>query len=300
MKKTTVIMSSYNGEKYIREQIESILAQDQKDLLIYIRDDGSTDATVEIIQEYVKTGRVLIDAGRNLGAKLSFMQAIHNAPKADYYALADQDDIWEVNKISVGIKQISELEDGKAPVLYHSALKLADKDGNVYATTGTYNNIGFLNGENRSITGCTVIFNSKLMELLRVYNPKSFPMHDAWIHNLCLAVDGKVIYDEEAHLRYRQHENNVVGGSKGLFGAIKRRYRYLKKMEKNQISNMYKEIVDNYSDKMPQKNIEKANRLCSYNKSFFNKVNVLFNGHYFKGRLWWRLEKYYLIISNRF
>ena len=300
MEKVTVIMSSYNGEKYIKEQIESILNQDQEELVIYIRDDGSTDATVEILQEYINTGRVFIDTGKNMGAKSSFIQAIQDAPEADYYALSDQDDIWDLNKISVAIEKIKKIEDGVTPILYHSALNLADKDGNIYATTGSYNNIGFLNGENRAITGCTVVFNSVLMELLRMYIPKSFSMHDAWIHNLCLAVDGKVIYDEEAHLRYRQHENNVVGGSKGLFEAIKRRYRYLKKMEKNQISNMYKEIVDNYSDKMPQKNIEKANRLCSYNKSFFNKVNVLFNGHYFKGRLWWRLEKYYLIISNRF
>lgn len=300
MTKTTIIMSSYNGEKYIREQIESILKQDQENLILYIRDDGSTDTTVEIIKEYIKTGRVFIDVGINLGAKASFMKAIQDAPEADFYALSDQDDIWEYNKVSIAINKIKKYEDDVSPILYHSALNLSDKDGNVYATTGTYNNIGFLNGENRAITGCTVVFNSILMDLLRMHIPKSYSMHDSWIHNLCLAVGGKVIYDEKSYIKYRQHDNNVVGGSKGLLGAVKRRYKYLKNMEKCQISNMYKEIIDNYGELMPEKNYKRAKRLCEYNSSFLNKIYVLFKGHYFKGRLWWRFERYYLILSNRF
>lgn len=300
MCKVVVIMSSYNGEKYIKDQIESILNQDQKEVILYIRDDGSTDNTTDIIRKYTKSGRVILDIGNNLGAKNSFMQAIKNAPQADYYALSDQDDLWDINKISVAIKMIKENECDKTPILYHSALKLADQDGKPYAMVGKYNNIGFLNGETRAVTGCTVVFNKELRNLLCIHLPNIFPMHDAWIHDVCLAVNGKVLYDNNSYIRYRQHGNNVVGGSKSVIGSIKRRLRYLKKMEKCQNSGMYKEILENYSDQMSQLNIERASKLCLYNKSFSNKIYVLVKGKYFKGRLWWKIEQWCLIILGRY
>lgn len=300
MCRVTVIMSTYNGEKYIREQIESILNQKHCDIKLYIRDDGSKDKTVNIIQEYTNDGKILLVQGENVGAKDSFMKAIQEAPEAEYYALADQDDLWDEKKIFSAVRKIKEHEDVEKPVLYHSALNLADKDGKVYAKVGTYNNIGFLNGETRAVTGCTVVFNYKLMELLKLYFPKTYPMHDAWIHNLCLAVNGKVVYDENSYIKYRQHDNNVVGGSKGLMGSIKRRLRYLGKMEKNLSCNMYKEILENYSMYMPKENIDKASRLCMYQQSIFNKLFVLFRGNYFKGRLWWKVEKICLVLLNRY
>lgn len=294
----TVIMSTYNGEKYLVEQLESILNQDIKGLHIYIRDDGSTDSTKSIIKKYAVNSNVTYSFEKNIGAKNSFMDAINNAPKSYFYALADQDDIWEYNKLSSALEKMSKF-DAKKPILYHSSLYLADENGKIYSQVGKYNNYGFLNGENRAVTGCTVVFNDSLMNLLKLHKPRHFPMHDAWIHNLCLAINGTIIYDTNSYIRYRQHSNNVVGGKKGKISSIRRRLKYLKHMESKQTSNMYFEILSNYSSYMDEQNIKRIQKVINYDKSLGNKIKLLFDNSYFKGRLWWIIEKKYLIIFNK-
>lgn len=91
----TVLMSTYNGEKYLKEQLDSILNQEQVDLKLLIRDDGSTDGTVNILKEYENSHtNIKWYSGLNLGCGKSFFQLVLDAPKSDYYAFVDQDDVW--------------------------------------------------------------------------------------------------------------------------------------------------------------------------------------------------------------
>ena len=95
-KKVAVMMSTYNGELYIEEQIESILQQPGVDVFLYIRDDGSSDGTLRILQKYSSTDKVHIQYGKHIGIGNSFMELLWSLPDTyDYYSFSDQDDIWE-------------------------------------------------------------------------------------------------------------------------------------------------------------------------------------------------------------
>ena len=101
-----VLLSSYNGEKYIKEQIDSILTQKNITVKLFIRDDGSTDATRNILKEYEKYSNCVVVFGDNIGAANSFLWLIQNAHSSGYYAFSDQDDIWDRDKLSSAISII--------------------------------------------------------------------------------------------------------------------------------------------------------------------------------------------------
>lgn len=103
-KSVQVVMSTYNGEKYLKEQIDSILSQEGVDVRLYIRDDGSSDRTTDILASYQEHKNVKIEKGNNLGFAKSFLTALDECDEADYYAFSDQDDVWEKDKLSTAIE----------------------------------------------------------------------------------------------------------------------------------------------------------------------------------------------------
>ena len=112
-KKVAVIMSTYNGEKFIREQLDSILNQTYKNIEIVVRDDGSSDGTVAIIKEYMqKYPNIVLHEGENLGFIKSFFELL-NLADADYYSYADQDDVWLENKIELAVNSLKQLDETK-------------------------------------------------------------------------------------------------------------------------------------------------------------------------------------------
>ena len=118
-KKVVVLLSAYNGEEYIGEQIDSILQQDWGNVSIWVRDDGSKDQTVSILERYEKDGRVHLKRGENLGFIGSFFWLVANCEEGDYYAYSDQDDVWFPNKLSMAMERM-EKEKQEQPLLYFS------------------------------------------------------------------------------------------------------------------------------------------------------------------------------------
>ena len=115
-------MSTYNGEKYLKEQIDSILSQEGVDVRLYIRDDGSSDRTTDILASYQEHKNVKIEKGNNLGFAKSFLTALDECDEADYYAFSDQDDVWEKDKLSTAM----EPENNSFPMhIWQSALHLS-------------------------------------------------------------------------------------------------------------------------------------------------------------------------------
>ena len=109
MRNILVLMSTYNGEKYLKEQIDSILAQKNVEVTIQVRDDGSTDGTIRILEEYQKCGKLNWYSSTNMGPAKSFLDLVYNAPlKYDYYAFCDQDDYWKEDKLYKAIETVSE------------------------------------------------------------------------------------------------------------------------------------------------------------------------------------------------
>lgn len=130
-----VVMSTYNGEKYLSEQIDSILTQKDVHVELFVRDDGSTDTTRDIISNFMeKNKNIHADFGENLGWAKSFLTELFSVPSFEYYAFSDQDDVWKPEKLIAGIKAIRHEEEqhGKNfPVVWHSSFIFADSNLNV-------------------------------------------------------------------------------------------------------------------------------------------------------------------------
>lgn len=210
-----VLMSTYNGEKYLREQIDSILNQSEVDIQLVIRDDGSADGTKKILQEYRKNKNITIKYGKNLGVGVSFMKLLCANIEADYYAFADQDDIWMEDKLICAVRM---LETQEGPALYGSNQMIANENGeSVGVRYKQKPPCDFVNSiVSCRISGCTMVMNRKLrVEMSKKINFPSrkylqIRIHDSWTLAFANAF-GVFIYDETPHILYRQHGDNVVG-----------------------------------------------------------------------------------------
>lgn len=208
-----VLMSSYNGEKYIRDQIESILNQHDVEVSILIRDDGSKDLTRTILSE-INDKRITCVYEENIGVKRSFLKLIAMSdPDVDYYAFSDQDDIWLEDKLITAVNILAK-EDQNIPLIYGSSVSLYMNDeviGEQFVCPQL--KLGNFLIKNY-YPGCTMVFNRKLIELVNSVDfniLKPNPLHDHWLNLVCTACGGKVLMDKEPHILYRQHEGNVIG-----------------------------------------------------------------------------------------
>ena len=206
-------MSSYNGERFIEEQIDSILHQKGVEVSLYIRDDGSTDGTGEILDRYAAGDNVHVSYGENLGVGRSFMSLLYSVPDGyDYYALSDQDDIWYEDKLITAVRRL----DRESGILYTSNLECIDGGGKKLGMkfeSGEIRDTGLLSVICRNrFYGCSLVFPEELVRLLKDRRPSEklfrIIIHDTWICISAAAV-GKILYDEEAHIRYRRHNKNV-------------------------------------------------------------------------------------------
>lgn len=217
-----ILMATYNGSKYLSEQINSIVNQTYKNWMLYIRDDGSDDDTLNIIKEFsdkYPDKIILIEDNKSgLGAKNNFAELLLYS-KNKYCMFCDQDDIWLNNKIEISINNMISAENlygNRTPILVHTNLKVVDE--NLKILDNSYWKFQGLNGSNRkinklmvenNITGCTMIINKALKEKI-VNIPKYAIMHDWWI-GLIASTLGKIVPIQESTILYRQHGNNEVG-----------------------------------------------------------------------------------------
>ena len=222
--KVAVLMSTYNGEKYLREQIDSILGQQGVEVSLLVRDDGSSDATLTILDEYKKAGRLDYYYGGNLGPARSFMHLLQNAPASDFYAFSDQDDKWLDDKLITAITKLEGHE--SEPALYFSQTQLVDAELNPIPSVIINPKLTF--GESliyKFIGGCTMVMNHRLREAVGSFMPEIMPMHDIWIYAIALGIGAFIHFDPTPHILYRQHGNNTVGLGQGAAYEWKKRFR---------------------------------------------------------------------------
>ncbi|MEK4438306.1 glycosyltransferase family 2 protein [Paenibacillus sp. FSL K6-2862] len=217
--KVCIMLSTYNGVKYIDEQMESLLAQLEVDVQINIRDDGSSDGTVQKLNEYAKShpDQIRVVKGENLGVVGSFFELMcQTEPVYDYYAFCDQDDVWKPEKLSRAVTKL-QLGHSNVPLMYCSSTQMVDQDLNNLNVWPTLppKPLSMYNAmiENCCV-GCTVVLNPITFEQIRGSIPsdlKQVIMHDRWIY-LYVSAFGEVIFDKEPMILYRQHQGNVLGG----------------------------------------------------------------------------------------
>ena len=280
----SVLLSTYNGEKYLNQQLDSLLSQTYKNFEIIARDDGSQDKTLEILHSYNIT---IIDSKKNLGAKGSFGALLEYAAQnteSEYFMFCDQDDVWERDKIEKTLAKMHEIEISchEMPILVHTDLNVVDENLKVLDNSmWNYEHINpKLNTLNRlliqnTITGCTVMINKKLAQI-SLQIPDEAVMHDWWI-GLVASKFGKIDFIDEPTIQYRQHGGNSIG-AKGIlkkgFSIFLNRSLYIKHLYINikqakVFLNIYRNRLDNVTIEMLE------NFISIENKSFWQKRKIL-------------------------
>jgi len=216
-----VLLSTYNGRRYLPELLGSIFQQCDVSVEVLARDDGSTDGTWEFLEAQRQTAALTTYRGPHLGVVGSFFWLLrHSSPDADYIALADQDDVWLPDKLARAVALLHPA-DSTLPAMYCSRLTLVDADLRVLALSeGAPRGPSFENSLVQNIApGCTMVLNrAALAELLRGF-PEAATLHDWWIYQV-IAGMGRVVYDDESRILYRQHSGNVVGKSHTWLGGM--------------------------------------------------------------------------------
>lgn len=282
-------MSTYNGEQYIREQVDSIIAQEEVEVIIAVRDDGSIDNTPNIIRQYAEHySYITFLSGNNCGAEMSFhhlcQYALENI-QADFYAFCDQDDVWMKDKLKVAVERLATL-DQTIPNLYFSNLLMVDSKLQPIRKLFTPNEV-VISKRMALIQvftyGCTCVFNRKALEDYCKAEFSKELAHDNWIYILSMFL-GSVVYDSESHILYRQHGTNLSGekvsGTKLALRRIKRASKGHWGHDFELYSSM---LLMCFSGRLTQKDENYAQKIASYRETLWRRISLMFSRTYRTG-----------------
>lgn len=275
LKNVVVLMSTYNGIKYIAEQVRSVYEQEGVSVRLKVRDDGSTDGTQAFLEKEQEAGRLTWYSGPNLGAARSFWHLLSEAPEADFYAFSDQDDVWDKDKLRVAVEQLSTA--GMRPSLYFCRTRLVDEKLRELPGPKTVPLLTY--GESlvyQMASGCTMVFNDALRRVLAEYTPAYMRMHDMWIYEVAQAVGAAVYFDTVPHISYRQHAGNVVGESDSVYVQWRKRLCRIRKGERIR-SRTAEELWKGYAGSMSTENRELTRRVMDCRKSLSVRLSLFFS-----------------------
>lgn len=264
-----ILIATYNGKEFLHEQIESCLRQKGVDVQIFVRDDGSTDGTQDILYAYAEAGLLKWYQGTHIGVQKGYLELLNKCPQCDFYAFCDQDDIWDDDKLYSAVCFLKKA-DVDSPAIYYSSQRLVDENGRYISTHNIADNrSNFANIVFSNIAGCTTVFNEKLKELINQCTPEYIMMHDSWAYKVCICMGGQSFVDTQPHISYRQHGKNTVGLRKGLSNYVKRIKRYLfvfnvKKQCQNILQNY--RCIPEYADFLRE--------ICQYDYSLKNRFRL--------------------------
>jgi glycosyltransferase involved in cell wall biosynthesis len=281
--KTCVLLSTYNGELFIQDQIDSIIRQTTPPDYLVVRDDGSSDRTLEIIQNRIKESEISLQIilGENMGPAKSFMELFHLgvATDADVFFFCDQDDIWEQEKISVFVSRFNGLP--QIPRAVFSKLLLVDETNKPISLTIPPRKIGFGNSIIENVmTGCALACNRSLLKLVSERSFDDPPMHDHLIYIISTML-GTVEYIETPLTRYRQHGKNVLGYSTSTWRSFKGKFNRILRGKNYKKSTLAENTLRSYGDLMPSPDRRTLEMVAQCPASMIARVKLAFSS-----RLW--------------
>jgi glycosyltransferase involved in cell wall biosynthesis len=266
----TILLSTYNGAHFLKQQLGSLFAQSYASFEVFVRDDGSQDNTLEILRDYdVK----VLPSTINLGSKDSFAALLNYAmtnSDANYFMFCDQDDVWNADKVEKTFAKMKYMEAkyGDIPLLVHTDLEVVDESLNTIASSmwqyehilPDKNSFSRLLIQNTG-TGCTIMINRALAEICLTI-PSGAIMHDWWL-GLVASQFGKVGFLYEPTIKYRQHGENTIGAQEYkvnafrhvlglLIGLVSRDKDYLKHMQVN--IDQAKCFLELFAEKLDDRN----------------------------------------------
>ena len=282
MSRICILLSTYNGEKYLEEQLESLLSQQDVEIDILVRDDGSIDATRQILDQWTQKANLKWYHGDNLGFALSFLDLVKNASDYDYYAFCDQDDIWLPDKLKRAVIALDSIQE---PIRLYCSNVYYYKEGQTYGAI--HSAVPYFDKYTcllRNIApGCTMVFSRELKELLSSASPRHIIAHDFWIFQLAVLM-GQVHYDFEPTMLYRQHENNQIGQKNSRKDIWNRRVKnILSDKCKHERELEAKELLACYSNRLIPETETIVAKVADYRLSFANKLRFMIDKRYTMG-----------------
>lgn len=226
MSSIAILLATYNSQKYLCAQLDSLLEQTNQDFTVYIRDDGSSDSTLDVIYRYIAENidKIVLmkDSVKGRKAKGSFMWLLENV-KAEYYMFCDHDDYWLPSKVELTLNEMKrcEAQNQAQAVVINTDLQVVDADLRIInpsfwkyskISRALLSDFNYLCTYN-AFTGCTMMLNQRAKELSLPINDKAL-MHDIWVALKVSAASGVLGYVNGATIKYRQHDDNVVGAMK--------------------------------------------------------------------------------------
>lgn len=290
MEKVDILLATYNGEKYLVEQLDSILSQTHKDFNLFISDDFSKDSTVKILEDYAKKDNriTVFKQEKNLGVVSNF-EFLLSKVESEYFMFSDQDDIWNEDKIE---KTLNKLKETDSDIVFTDLMVVDDKLNTLYNSywelKGLKNKILKYNSFdalylNNYVTGCTMLMKKEIIEkVLPLPKTTKYVLHDYWIA-LIASQSGKIEFLNEPTIKYRQHKNNRIGSktkteSIRTLSEIRKLFIQVKiehfeafiqnedKFEKDEIKLLNKQALDYY------KNLEKHKYISFKSWGLFRKL----------------------------
>lgn len=272
-----ILLSAYNGEKYLREQLDSLFALEGGfEITVRVRDDGSSDGTKEILADYAKARGVEVIEGENVGYNKSFFALLDGAEDGyDYYALCDQDDVWLSGKLE---RAAGMLAGEEGPCLYASALCLADEAlSERKPLPPPRRGACFYNAMVQDVcSGHTMVFNNSLLRRIRGSFCEGVFSYDHWIYLIASAF-GEVRFDAEPQVLYRQHGDNAVGA-----GRFSRRLGYLFAGRARAMGAQLLAFWETFGDSLPEKYQSELVRFLQMQKKFFPRIGYAFSGRMYR------------------
>ena len=248
-----------------------------------IRDDGSSDNTLNILKSYENKHNIQYYSGDNKGAAQSFFDLLMNCGEFDYYAFCDQDDVWKEDKIYKAVKKFELEGNDNTPMMYCSNAALVDENLVLTNKKTIYNKKPNICFESSTCfcycLGCTCVLNKYFVNVIRAHKvPKNMIMHDTYLEELCLAIDGKILYEHYDSVLYRQHSNNVSGyGMGNLMSMIAHRIRFILTHRQIGVAEQALDIVSLYDDMISAEHKKILNIVAGYKSNLLNRCRIVFS-----------------------
>lgn len=278
--KVSVALTTYNGSKCLREQLDSIYSQSYTNIEVIVIDDCSNDNTIEILDFYkTKYNLQYFINSSNLGVIDNFLKAIALCD-GDLIALADQDDFWLQDKIENAVNIISQ-EDLNTPLVYASRLEFVDENLKHLGYSYIPKSLSFDKALVQNfLSGCTMVFNKKAKDIIISYLPKKILMHDWWIY-IVISAFGKIIFDNNITIKYRQHSNNVTGGTSNYLEILRRKIvRFNPSNKAFRVSDQAQIFFEAYYNLLPDAQRKILSEFLGSKKSIFKRIKLILNSKF--------------------
>ena len=306
-----ILLSTYNGDAFLAEQLDSLYSQKGVQLHILVRDDGSKDSTLQILDDYNRRyGRMTIIKGQNIGAGPSFFALINEAAmnhaEYGYYAFCDQDDVWFPHKVETGVREL-EKSDKLFKLFFSGAVNTDSELNPIDASHVRVINSFGANLVANHILGCAMLMNGALLQEINKINTKPFsvpngniPIHDAWASLVAYSLNADVIQSCSGLMYYRQHGHNVIGAGQGFLSNQKNRIMRYIGVVTHMKANKCIIALQVLGDKIPSQNRDLLKKVAAYRNSLKAKYRLLFDKRMYEYGVIDNIGTFLIILFNKF